>query len=117
MDVYHVGFGCCGLEHHHRQCGNIYIAFIHVELRCHKLKKTSMMHESIEEDEVSLVDGVLEGALGALGDDSRSLGDGVIVSYFVKSMKSCFGSMMVNFGFFDGLEMEAFGEAMEVDNG
>ncbi|GJX85261.1 hypothetical protein Tco_0336035 [Tanacetum coccineum] len=45
---------------------------------------------SIEEDEVSLVDG---------------------------SMKSCFGGMMVNFGFFDGLEMEAFGEAMEVDNG
>ncbi|GJS58005.1 receptor-like serine/threonine-protein kinase [Tanacetum coccineum] len=32
-------------------------------------------------------------------------------------MKSCFGGMMVNFGFFDGLEMEAFGEAMEVDNG
>ncbi|GKF42662.1 hypothetical protein Tco_0126004, partial [Tanacetum coccineum] len=27
-----------------------------------------------------------------------------------------FGGMMVNFGFFDGLEMEAFGEAMEVDN-
>ncbi|GKD20922.1 hypothetical protein Tco_1222625 [Tanacetum coccineum] len=31
-------------------------------------------------------------------------------------MKSCFGGMMVNFGFFDGLEMEAFGEAIEVDN-
>ncbi|GJR42200.1 hypothetical protein Tco_1310303 [Tanacetum coccineum] len=46
-----------------------------------------------------------------------SLGDGVIVSSFIKSMKSCFGGMMVNFGFFNGLEMEAFGEAMEVDNG
>ena len=72
---------------------------------------------SIEEDEVPLVDGVLEGALGALGDDSWSLGDGVMLSSFVKSMKSCFGGRMVSFGFFDGLEMEAFGEAMEVDNG
>ncbi|GJT77354.1 hypothetical protein Tco_1044079 [Tanacetum coccineum] len=40
----------------------------------------------------------------------------VIVSSFVKSMKSCFGGMMMIFGFFDGLEMEAFGEATEVDN-
>ncbi|GJS61948.1 hypothetical protein Tco_0656732 [Tanacetum coccineum] len=39
------------------------------------------------------------------------------VLYFVKSIKSYFGGMMVNFGFFDGLEMEAFGEAMEVNNG
>ncbi|GJZ56534.1 hypothetical protein Tco_0611727 [Tanacetum coccineum] len=39
------------------------------------------------------------------------------LSSFVKSIKSCFGGMMVNFGFFDGVEMEAFGEAMEVDNG
>ncbi|GJT21581.1 hypothetical protein Tco_0891518 [Tanacetum coccineum] len=31
---------------------------------------------SIEDEEVSLIDGVLEGALGALGDDSRSVGDG-----------------------------------------
>ncbi|GKD46138.1 hypothetical protein Tco_1270783, partial [Tanacetum coccineum] len=41
---------------------------------------------SIEEDEVSLVDGVLEGALGVLG-------------------------------FLDGLQMEAYGDAMDVDNG
>ncbi|GJX14262.1 hypothetical protein Tco_0206020 [Tanacetum coccineum] len=27
-------------------------------------------HESIEDEEVSLVDGVLEGALGALGDEN-----------------------------------------------
>ncbi|GKB44717.1 hypothetical protein Tco_0889659 [Tanacetum coccineum] len=60
------------------------------------------MSLSIEEDEVSLVDGVLEGAFGALGDDSRSLGDEFIVSSFVMSMKSCFGGMMVIFGFFDG---------------
>ncbi|GJY92478.1 retrovirus-related pol polyprotein from transposon TNT 1-94 [Tanacetum coccineum] len=50
-------------------------------------------------------------------EKSECLGDGVIVSSFVKSIKSCFGGMMVNFGFFDGLEMEAFGEVMEVDNG
>ncbi|GKF87188.1 hypothetical protein Tco_0258065, partial [Tanacetum coccineum] len=29
----------------------------------------------IEDEEVSLVDGVLEGALGALGDEIGSLGD------------------------------------------
>ncbi|GJV15322.1 hypothetical protein Tco_1360645 [Tanacetum coccineum] len=28
-DVYHVGFGMFWVEHHHGQCGNIYIAFIH----------------------------------------------------------------------------------------
>ncbi|GKC83707.1 hypothetical protein Tco_1139424, partial [Tanacetum coccineum] len=35
---------------------------------------------SMEEEEVPLVDGVFEGALGALGDESRCLGDGVLVS-------------------------------------
>ncbi|GJU02714.1 hypothetical protein Tco_1113052 [Tanacetum coccineum] len=34
-----------------------------------------------------------------------------------RDVGSWFGGMMVNFGFFDGLEMEAFGKAMEVDNG
>ncbi|GKB47842.1 putative reverse transcriptase domain-containing protein, partial [Tanacetum coccineum] len=42
-DVYHVEFGCCRLKHHHGKCGNIYIAFIHVKLRCYELR--SMMHE------------------------------------------------------------------------
>ncbi|GJU43496.1 hypothetical protein Tco_1200762, partial [Tanacetum coccineum] len=36
-------------------------------------------------EEVSFVDGVLEGALGALGDEFGSLGDGVFVSSWVKS--------------------------------
>ncbi|GKE82480.1 hypothetical protein Tco_1552480 [Tanacetum coccineum] len=48
--------------------------------------------ESIEDKEISLVDGVLEGVLGALGDDSWSVGDGA-------------------------LEMEALVDAMDVDNG
>ncbi|GKC62464.1 hypothetical protein Tco_1095062 [Tanacetum coccineum] len=30
MDVYHVGFGMFRVKHHRGQCGNIYIAFIHV---------------------------------------------------------------------------------------
>ncbi|GJY67117.1 hypothetical protein Tco_0469355 [Tanacetum coccineum] len=45
MDVYHVGFGMFWVEHHHGQCGNIYIAFIHVELQCHELMETSMRHK------------------------------------------------------------------------
>ncbi|GKF58783.1 hypothetical protein Tco_0172320, partial [Tanacetum coccineum] len=36
-------------------------------------------------EEVSLFDGVLEGALGALGDEIGSLSDGVFMSSWVKS--------------------------------
>ncbi|GKC70338.1 hypothetical protein Tco_1116221, partial [Tanacetum coccineum] len=53
---------------------------------------------SIEDEEVSLVDGVLEGALGALGDEIGCLGDGVFVSSWVKSTNNCLGGMMLNFG-------------------
>ncbi|GKC51795.1 hypothetical protein Tco_1074540 [Tanacetum coccineum] len=56
---------------------------------------------SIEDEEVFLVDGGLEGALGALGDESLSLGDGVFVS-----------SMMLIFGLLEALEMEALVDAM-----
>ncbi|GJR86381.1 hypothetical protein Tco_0210392, partial [Tanacetum coccineum] len=48
-----------------------------------------------------------------LGGGGETLGGGDVED---ESMKNCFGGMMVIFGFFDGLEMEAFGEAMEVDN-
>ncbi|GKC26117.1 hypothetical protein Tco_1033411 [Tanacetum coccineum] len=58
-------------------------------------------------EEVSLVDGVLEGALGALGDEFGSLGNGVFVSSWVKSTNNCFGGMMLIFGLLETLEMEA----------
>ncbi|GKC98253.1 hypothetical protein Tco_1168528 [Tanacetum coccineum] len=65
-------------------------------------------------EEVSLVDGVLEGALGALGDEFGSLGDGVFVSSWVKSTNNCFGGMMLIFGLLETLEMEALVDAMNV---
>ncbi|GKD15484.1 hypothetical protein Tco_1199891 [Tanacetum coccineum] len=57
------------------------------------------------------------GALGALGDEFGSLGDGVFVSSWVKSTNNCFGGMMLIFGFLEGLEMEALMDVMDVDNG
>ncbi|GKD18869.1 hypothetical protein Tco_1208027, partial [Tanacetum coccineum] len=68
-------------------------------------------------EEVSLVDGVLEGALGALGDEIGSLGDVVFVSSWVKFNNNCFGGMMLIFGFLETLEIEALVEAMEVYGG
>ncbi|GJZ52956.1 hypothetical protein Tco_0607841 [Tanacetum coccineum] len=62
--------------------------------------------------EVSFVNGVLEGALGALGDEFGSLGDRVFVSSWVKSTNNCFGGMMLIFGLLETLEMEALVEAM-----
>ncbi|GKF21757.1 hypothetical protein Tco_0070395 [Tanacetum coccineum] len=65
---------------------------------------------SNEDEEVSLVDGVLECALGALGD-------GVFVSSWVKSTNNCFGGMMLIFDLLEALEMEALVDVMDVDNG
>ncbi|GJV33957.1 hypothetical protein Tco_1394357 [Tanacetum coccineum] len=76
-------------------------------------KTNSITIQSIEDEEVSLVDGVLEGALGALGDEIRSLGDEVFVSSWVKSTNNCLGGMMLIFGLLEALEIEALVEAME----
>ncbi|GJZ20957.1 hypothetical protein Tco_0557996 [Tanacetum coccineum] len=69
------------------------------------------------DEEVSLVDGVLEGALGALGDEIASLGDEVFVSSWVKSTNNCFGGMILIFGLLETLEIEPLVEAMEVYGG
>jgi hypothetical protein len=58
------------------------------------------------------VEGVLDGALGALGDEHLGGGDGVVLSSFVRSMKSCFGGMMKIFCFLEALEFEVLGGDM-----
>jgi hypothetical protein len=60
------------------------------------------------------VEGVLDGALGALGDGHLGGGDGVVLSSFVKSMKSCFGGMITIFCFLEALEFEVLGGDMMV---
>ena len=55
--------------------------------------------DGMEEVEAPFVDGVLEGAFGALGDEHWGGGDGVVLSSLVRSMKSCFGGIMTSFCF------------------
>ncbi|GKD12054.1 hypothetical protein Tco_1196461, partial [Tanacetum coccineum] len=60
-------------------------------------------------DDVSLVDGVFNGAFSGDGDKDFVIGEGVVVSSssLVKSTKSFLGGIMVSLIFLKGLEEEA----------
>ncbi|GKD83087.1 hypothetical protein Tco_1349926 [Tanacetum coccineum] len=71
--------------------------------------------------DVSLVDGVLEGAFGGEGDEGFAIGGSVLVSSssLVKSTKSCvqgdfLGGMIVSLTFFEGLDEEAWVDVIDV---
>ncbi|GKD51827.1 hypothetical protein Tco_1280803 [Tanacetum coccineum] len=68
-------------------------------------------------DDVSLVDEVFNGAFGGDRDEDFVMGSGVVVPSFllVKSTKSCLGGMMVSLIFLEGLDEEAWVEAMDVE--
>ncbi|GJV17619.1 hypothetical protein Tco_1362942 [Tanacetum coccineum] len=67
--------------------------------------------EVMDDERVSLVDGVFD---GALSDESWCFGEGVLVSSLVRSMNTCLGGMMVIFGLLKVLEVEALVDVMEV---
>ena len=68
--------------------------------------------DGMEEVEFPLVEGVLDGALGALGDEHWGCGDGVVLSSFVRSMKSCLGGIMTSFCFLALFEWVVLGDDM-----
>ncbi|GKE04032.1 hypothetical protein Tco_1396050 [Tanacetum coccineum] len=72
---------------------------------CPYLGRDELNLELIEDD-VPLVYGVLEGALGAFGDGGCSVGDGVLASYLVRSMNNFLGGIIEIFGFLESFEVE-----------
>ncbi|GJU72821.1 hypothetical protein Tco_1264226 [Tanacetum coccineum] len=62
--------------------------------------------ELFEDEDVSLVDGVLDGALGAFGDLGCCCDDGVLESYLVRSINIFLGGIIEIFGFLASLEVE-----------
>ncbi|GKF58732.1 hypothetical protein Tco_0172269, partial [Tanacetum coccineum] len=68
-------------------------------------------------DDVSLVDGVFDGAFGGDGEEDFVMGEGVVVSSSSLDMftKSYLGGMMVILIFLEGLEEEAWVESMDVE--
>ncbi|GKE16004.1 hypothetical protein Tco_1423581, partial [Tanacetum coccineum] len=68
-------------------------------------------------DDVSLVNGVFDGAFGGDEYEDFVMGEGVVVPYssLVKSTKSYLGGMMISLIFLEGLEEEDWVEAIEVE--
>ncbi|GKC15034.1 hypothetical protein Tco_1011816 [Tanacetum coccineum] len=68
-------------------------------------------------DDVSLVDGVFDGAFGGDGEEDFIIGGGVVVSSSSLDMftKSCIGEMIVSLIFLEGLEEEDWVESIEVE--
>ena len=66
-------------------------------------------------EEVSLVEGVFDGAFGGDGDEDFVIGKGVVGSSspLERSTKSCLGGIMVSLTFLEGFEVEACVEAMD----
>ena len=66
-------------------------------------------------DDVSLVEGVFDGAFGGDGDKDFVMGEGVVMSSssLERSTKSCLGGMMVSLIFLEVLEEEVCVEAMD----
>ncbi|GJZ11542.1 hypothetical protein Tco_0546301 [Tanacetum coccineum] len=60
-------------------------------------------------EEVSLVDGVFDGAFGGDGEEEVVMGEGMVVTSSSLEMltKSCLGRIMVSLIFLEGLEEEA----------
>ncbi|GKD41271.1 hypothetical protein Tco_1261478 [Tanacetum coccineum] len=68
-------------------------------------------------DDVSLVNGVFDGAFSGDGEEDFVIGEGVVVSSssLKRSTKSCLRGIMVSLIFLEGLEEEACVDAMEVE--
>ncbi|GKC73813.1 hypothetical protein Tco_1119696 [Tanacetum coccineum] len=75
---------------------------------------SSIYRHEIPTEEVLLVDGVLDGAFGGVGDEEVVVGEGVVVTSSSLEMltKSFLGGIMVNLIFLKGLEEEALVEFM-----
>ncbi|GJR15966.1 hypothetical protein Tco_0798618 [Tanacetum coccineum] len=73
----------------------------------------SVMSIAIDDEDVPLVDGVLDGALGAFGDRGCYFGDGILASSCVRLMNNFLGEIIMIFGFLEALEVEVCEDAME----
>ncbi|GJV93482.1 hypothetical protein Tco_1541295 [Tanacetum coccineum] len=68
-------------------------------------------------DDVSLVNGFFDGAFGGDGEEYFAMGEGVLVSSssLDRSINIFLGGIMVSLIFLEGLEEEAYVDAMEVE--